>query len=218
MPQRIIFVAGTDTQVGKTFIASRLAHRLLQQGHSVGVYKPVASGCTGNGDDSEILWRAAGKPLTLDAVCPQSFAAPLSPPRAAQAEGKQVDQDRLLGGLKAWEPFDFVVVEGAGGLMSPLADGLLNIDYWATLRCELVLVSANRLGTVNQTLLSLAAFRQRVEPLGKDAPPVTVYLNHPNHFSDPSIASNAAEIRRYAPDIPMHEVAHNQSSLEYSLG
>src|SRR5829696_9945895 len=79
-----LFVVGTDTAVGKTFVASRIAAALKRAGRKVGVYKPAASGCRRIGrllvsDDALALWEAAGRPGPLRAVCPQRFAEPLAP-------------------------------------------------------------------------------------------------------------------------------------------
>ena len=96
-----LFVTGTDTAVGKTYVT---AHSWLAcwrpKGHKVGVYKPVASGCRRDGDrlisdDAVALWEAAGRPGDLEHVCPQRFEAPLAPHLAAQAEGRQLDTDLL---------------------------------------------------------------------------------------------------------------------------
>jgi len=129
----------------------------------VGVYKPVASGCRTEGemlvsDDGLALWQAAGKPGTLEQVCPQRFAAPLAPHLAAAEEGRRVDRALLRSGISYWrEQSDILLVEGAGGLMSPLSDS----DYNATLADEfgypLVVIAPNRLGTINATLQTLIA-------------------------------------------------------------
>lgn len=196
-PSQGLFITGTDTGVGKTYVAALLAKALMAAGKSVGVYKPAASGCRREGneqvsDDALALWLAAGKPGTLSQVCPQRFAAPLAPHLAARAEGKEIDAALLRSGLNAWRDFDFVVVEGAGGLMSPLGDE----DYVADLASEfgfpLLVVAPNRLGVVNQTLQTLitaTAFRDGLEVAG-------IALNeiHPLKFDDPSRATNAAEL------------------------
>ena len=122
-----LFFAGTDTEVGKTYTAALVASHLRQQGKRVGVYKPVASGCLRRGDqlvaeDAVALWEAAGKPRTLEEVCPQRFEKPVAPPEAAAAEGKQVDAERLRSGAEPWlTDCDVLLIEGAGGLFSPLA-------------------------------------------------------------------------------------------------
>lgn len=180
-----VFIIGTDTEVGKTFQACRLARTLLARGAKVGVYKPVASGvlstdCTKKekplaekllmerNSDAELLRAAAGSHQPLSRICPQTFVAALAPPLAARLEGKQVDQDLLTEGALWWrDRCDFLIVEGAGGALSPISDSMLVLDLAQKLGLPLVLVAANRLGVVNHTLLSIEAARARqLELLG----------------------------------------------------
>ena len=192
-----LFFAGTDTDVGKTYVASLTARLLRSTGQRVGVYKPVASGCRIEqdqlvADDAVALWTAAGKPLTLEAVCPQRFLAPLAPPEAAAAEQKRVNDRELVNGLEKWsEGFDLVIVEGAGGLFSPLADGILNIDLVERFNASLVIVAANRLGAIHQTISTCEAALQRgIQPLG-------IILCDPTGAADGSTNSNALQIEKY---------------------
>lgn len=198
-----IFFAGTDTDVGKTYVASLIAAALLKSGRRVGVYKPVASDCRSVAGelvaaDAVSLWEAAGRPRTLADVCPQKFIAPLSPPAAAAAEGKRVDTKWLRDGADAWiDGFDVRIVEGAGGLFSPLADGLLNIDLLTQFDSpRLVIVAANRLGVIHQVLATCEGAKQRgVSPHG-------VILCQVSPKVDDSVSSNQAEIERYS-DVPV---------------
>lgn len=156
---RGIFVTGTDTDVGKTAVAVALVRHLVAAGMRVGVYKPVAAGGTG---DAEALWAAAGRPLAAAAVCPQAFQAPISPPRSARAEAARVDRDLLVRGIEPWRAAsDLVVVEGAGGLFSPLADDCSSADLAALLELPLVVVDAARLGAIGRTLATVTAARAR---------------------------------------------------------
>ena len=113
-----LFVVGTDTAVGKTFVASRIVAALARSGIRVGVYKPAASGCRRVGrslisDDAVALWDAAGRPGELKAVCPQRFAAPLAPHLAAKEERKEIDSKLLRHGIDYWrQRSDVVIVEG----------------------------------------------------------------------------------------------------------
>lgn len=194
-----IFITGTDTDVGKTYVTSRMARDQSLLGQRVGVYKPVASGCEiVDGemvpDDAVKLWQAAGRPLSLDAVCPQKFVAPVSPPAAAQTEGKTVDERRLLDGLTPWlcDNFDVVLIEGAGGLFSPVSESMLNIDLLKRISPdEVVLVSANRLGVLHQTIATCEAARARGVTVHR------IVLSHVTKEADASVHTNADEIRRF---------------------
>ena len=197
---RGLFITGTGTEVGKTYVAALIATDLRDRGVRVGVYKPAASGCHDSpeglvSDDALALWEAAGRPLTLDAVCPQRFAAPLAPNVAARKEGLCVDPDLLRSGVDPWRgACDVLLVEGAGGLMSPLSDDDYNLDLAVDLGLPLVVVSANRLGVINDTLQTLitasvagAVDKPCLEIAG-------VVLNDVTENADVSRLSNAAEI------------------------
>lgn len=198
-----LFFAGTDTDVGKTYTASLVARHLKQAGRRVGVYKPVASGCREVdaslvADDAVALWEAAGCPRSLDEVCPQRFIEPLAPPEAAAAEGKMVDAGLLRRGAVCWEEdCDLLIVEGAGGLLSPLADGVLNIDLVKQFEtATLLIVAANRLGAIHQTLATCAAaVHHGVKPGG-------ILLCDSMGGAEKSTQSNAVQIARYC-EVPV---------------
>ncbi len=210
-------MTGTDTGVGKTYVGAMIARALRSAGCRVGVYKPAASGCRRErgrlvSDDAMALWEAAGKPGTLQRVCPQRFLAPLAPHLAAREEGRRLDRRLLRHGLEFWTGrADVVLVEGAGGLMSPLGDD----DYVADLACEfgfpLVVVARNGLGTINQTLQTLiaaATFRDGLKVAG-------VVLNHPSPpGDDASIATNRRElVARCVPPV-LAEVLWNANEFD----
>ena len=158
-----LFVTGTDTDAGKTVVAATILRTLVAEGIRVGACKPVASGVVaGQPGDAESLWEAAGRPLDLTAVCPQSFAPPLAPPHAARIEGRRVDEDILRTAVLRWlTASDLVVVEGAGGLFSPLSERLLNADLAADLGWPLVVVDSGRLGCVGRVLATSIAAEAR---------------------------------------------------------
>ena len=113
-------ILGTDTDVGKTYVAGLLVKSLLAlhgEG-SVGVYKPVTSGCVIDNQgglvsgDALALWQAAGCPLDLNDVSPHRFRAAVSPPRAAEAENQLIDIDQIYRGLDVWTSrFPHVIIE-----------------------------------------------------------------------------------------------------------
>ena len=192
-----LFFAGTDTDVGKTYVASLAARVIVANGIKLGVYKPVASGCqTEQGqliaEDAVSLWKAAGKPLSLEQVCPQRFKAPLAPPEAAALEKTQVDAEKIRDGIKIWEQnSELVIVEGAGGHFSPLADGMLNIDLAQQLNAPVIVVAANRLGAIHQTLATCeAAAKRGIQPMG-------IVLCDPTGTADDSANSNSEQIQKY---------------------
>lgn len=192
-----LFIAGTNTEVGKTHIGAMIAGQLHAAGRRVGVYKPVASGCERRDEqvvagDAVQLWEAAGRPLSLEAVCPQRFLAPIAPHRAAAEQGKRVDPQLLRRGLKAWESdFDVLIVEGAGGLLSPVSDEDYCIDLAADLGFPLVIVADNQLGVINATLQTLIAAASCATHL----PVAGVVLNQAaRRDDDASLQSNADEL------------------------
>ena len=145
-----------------------------------------------------------GLPEDLQHVCPQRFIAPLAPPRAAHEENKSVDSQRLRDGLETWrERADIVLVEGAGGLMSPLAEDSYNADLARDFGFPLVVVAPNQLGTINatlQTIITANHFGLRV---------AGVVLNQPSaNREDASVGSNREELERRCDAPVLAEVAH----------
>lgn len=210
-PAKGLFITGTDTGVGKTFVTALLARAFAAAGYRVGVYKPVASGCECDSagelvaTDAVALWEAAGKPGRLEQVCPQRFAAPLAPDQAARDEGRRVDAELLRAGVEAWlASSDVVLVEGAGGLMSPISDEDYVADLAYDLGFPLLVVAPNQLGVINQTLQTLitaASFRTGLSIGG-------VILNDvrsPEPATDPSVLSNLRELeQRCVPPVLAH--------------
>jgi dethiobiotin synthetase len=196
-----LFITGTGTGVGKTHVAALVARELVSAGVRVGVYKPAASGCRRVAreivsDDAVALWEAADRPLTLEAVCPQRFEAPLAPHLAAHAEGKRVDASLLRDGANVWRgACDVLLVEGAGGLMSPLSDDDYNADLAIDLGAPLLVVAADRLGVINDTLQTVitASVIDSLRP-GRALRVAGVVLNEATRVGDPSRNTNAAEI------------------------
>ena len=192
-----LFITGTDTEVGKTYVAALIARDLVALGRRVGVYKPAASACWYRdevlvSDDALLLWEAAARPGDLDCVCPQRFEAPLAPHLAAREEGRELDPQLLRTGIDYWHArSDIVLVEGAGGLMSPLGQQEYVADLAADLGFPLLVVARNALGMINHTLQTLIAAAAHHPPL----PVAGIVLNHPVPPSDdPSTSSNRQEL------------------------
>jgi len=167
--QRLVFVTGTDTGVGKTTVTAAIARLLHQHGVDVGVMKPVETGVENSrlpGPDAALLTWAAGCDDPPELVAPCRYRRPLAPSLAAGKEGGKIDLARLveaareLGGRH-----EIVLIEGAGGLMVPLAGGLLVADLVRQLGARLLIVTRPDLGTLNHTLLTVFAARQMQLPL-----------------------------------------------------
>ena len=211
-----LFITGTDTGVGKTRVAATIARALLGSGLKVGVYKPAASGCERVGkklvsQDAVLLWEAAGRPGVLSRVCPQLFAAPLAPHLAAKAEGKQLDEKLLRTGIKYWcERSDIVIVEGAGGLLSPMGKRKYVADLAHDFGFGLIVVAPNRIGTINQTLQTLlTAYAYDLEDVG-----IVLSDILPPDACDPSVDSNPVELARRTRCPLLARLPHNALELD----
>ena len=216
LPQRGLFVAGSDTEVGKTYVACQILRDLVRRDVKVAAYKPVASGCAPGGaaddTDAALLWEASQRRGRLDQVCPQRFKAPLAPHLAAEAEGRTVDVPLLSQGAAAWrDECDFLMVEGAGGLLSPLAPQTYNIDLVLELNYPLILVVANKIGAINQCLQALLTAAN----YGRGLAVAGIVLNQVSTDSDVSVMSNADEIRSRSDTPLLAELVH-QGSLNGS--
>jgi dethiobiotin synthetase len=174
---RGVFVTGTDTGVGKTYVGAQVIRSLVARGIKVIPRKPVESGCEQlDGElmpsDAATLHAAAGHPGTLDEVCPYRLSRPLSPARAARLEGIDLTIADLERACRSGLDKDsFLWVEGAGGFYSPLAADGLNADLAARLGLPILLVAADRLGCINHVLLTIEAIHARRLQL------ITVLLN-----------------------------------------
>lgn len=161
---RGVFVAGTDTGVGKTVLAAALAAALREEGLDVGVWKPVQSGArlTDPEGDAARLCRLSGVGDELESVCAVALAAPLAPLVAARLEGRRINLEAVVAhGQALAARHAALIVEGAGGVMVPLAPGFYVLDLMVRLGLPVVLAARAGLGTVNHTLLTAEAVRRR---------------------------------------------------------
>jgi dethiobiotin synthetase len=149
------FITGTDTGVGKTVLTVLLTRHLRERGQSALAVKPL---CSGGRGDARLLQRAQGSGLSLDEVNPWHFRAPLAPLLAARRQGLRVRLPKMLAYLRRMRSrCDLLLVEGAGGLLSPLGEGFDARTLLGALAAGPIVVCPNRLGAVNQALLVLAA-------------------------------------------------------------
>lgn len=173
MHSKGFFITGTDTEVGKTVITGGLAGALSRRGRSVGVMKPVASGCTlfrhGElvSEDALFAMKAANIPMEqYGQVNPYRLALPLAPRLAAELTDTMIDEEHILQCCRRQAlNHDVLLVEGAGGITTPLTKKWLVADLAYKLQLPLIIVAHPRLGTVNHTVLTVEYARRRKLPV-----------------------------------------------------
>ncbi len=161
---RGLFVSGSSTDVGKTFVASYIIQALNAK-YRVVARKPIESDCTKTGSgltakDAILLNGACAKPEPIDTVCRFKFEACVSGEKASTDKGLSIVLEDLVAAVQPSRNDDFVVIEGAGGLYSPIAQQALNSDLAVAVNLPLVIVVKDELGAVNQALLSIAAAKK----------------------------------------------------------
>jgi len=198
-----MFITGTDTGVGKTYLTSRLIKVLRQHGLSLTARKPVESGCqkTSEGslfpDDGNHLFEAVGNE-SLETITPYCFEAALAPPIAAHLEGTSIKLKELSEScLPTHGP---LIVEGAGGLLSPIAEDGLNADLAVALKLPILIAAPDRLGCINHCLLTCEAAEKRGLKI------IAIVLNQIDTMIDERM-NNAEELRRLTP-YPVLEISH----------
>jgi dethiobiotin synthetase len=155
---RGLFITGTDTGIGKTLVAGGLARVLADRGESVGVMKPVETGCPKEGwpPDADFLRRCARVDDSMDTIVPERFSAALAPLVAAERERREVDIERIRTSFgRLAEKYERLIVEGAGGISVPLTR---NVDYAVLaglLGLRVLVVARPGLGTLNHTFLTV---------------------------------------------------------------
>lgn len=162
----VIFISGIDTGVGKTIVTGLLAKYLNNSGWKVITQKLVQTGCSGISDDILLHRKIMNIELQEEdkggLTCPYIFDFPASPHLAASLEGSEIEPDVIRSATdKLLRKYDYVLLEGAGGLFVPLKLGYTTIDYIRENNIPLILVSTPKLGSINHTLLSLEAARNR---------------------------------------------------------
>jgi dethiobiotin synthetase len=194
-----IFITGTGTEVGKTFVAASLIRHLRGMGRSVEAIKPVVSGFDpdrAKASDPGILLQALGFPVSLpniERISPWRFRAAMSPDAAARQEGQRIDVEKVIAFCQSAidQRQEILFIEGAGGVMVPLDEQRTILDVMMALQLPLILVAGSYLGTISHTLTALdALFRRDLSVLAvivSETPGSTV-----------SLADMVAAIARFA--------------------
>jgi len=164
---KVFFISGIDTDIGKTVLTASMAKFLLDKKRAVTTFKLAQTGSPdGRSMDVDAHRKLAQMPLSgcdkKKLTFPIVYTYPASPHRAAKLDDRPLDFAKLEDAYrKVCDRFEYVLVEGAGGLMVPLTETLLTIDYAARMKWPLVLLCGGRLGSINHTLLSLEAAKTR---------------------------------------------------------
>lgn len=160
-----LFITGTDTAVGKTLVAGAITNFFASRGRRVAVCKPIATGCVRRreglvSEDAEFLAHHADARFGLDTICPQRFAEPLAPAIAAERAGEAIDWPAIDRAIQTMSrDSDIMVIEGVGGILVPLERRHTVLDMAKWLGAPVVVVARPGLGTINHTLLTVAALR-----------------------------------------------------------
>lgn len=164
---RSLFVAGTGTDIGKTHVACALLRAALAEGLTADAFKPVVSGFDPDdtaASDPARLAEALGEPDALARISPRRYRAPLAANLAARLEGQTLLLSDLVTDCQSRlgrEDRDLLLIEGAGGVMSPLTDDATNLDLMVALGLPVLLVAGSYLGTVSHVLTALEVIRSR---------------------------------------------------------
>jgi dethiobiotin synthetase len=201
-----VFVAGSHTDVGKTFVACALIRAARAAGLSVEALKPIASGLDpadwADSDPGRLL-EALDRPRSddeLHRMTPWRFAAPLAPPMAARLEGRALPLQpivELCAARLTASRADLFVLEGVGGLMSPLADGATGLDLMTALDLPVLLVGGAYLGAISHTLTALEVLRTRGQAVA------AVVVSQDARAGAPDFAETVALIETHAGGTPV---------------
>jgi dethiobiotin synthetase len=188
--KQTFFITGTDTGVGKTVLTALLTRFLRERGIIVAALKPV---CSGTRADACALHTAMNSALTLDEINPWHFRVPIAPLLAARKENRRVKLPQILSHIRALQKrFDVLLVEGAGGLLSPLGENFNSRDLISALHAIPIVVAQNKLGAVNHILLTLEALPKNLRSKAR-----IVLFSQPK--PDAAAASNAKLLARFYP-------------------
>ena len=214
----VLFIAGAGTDIGKTYVTAALARQIRAAGGAVRVLKPVVSGVAALDDpafassDTAILLRAAGLPVDeaqVNACSPWRFAAPLAPDRAAAAEGRIVQLSEVVDWCRVQiaqaAPGETVLIEGAGGLMSPMTPDATVLDWLTALACPVLLVAGSYLGAVSHALTAIEVIRTRGVPLRAVVVSESV--------ESAGLAETVDALHRFAPGAEIIGLARGETAL-----
>lgn len=185
-----IFVTGTDTGIGKTYVTALILVELRRRGIKAGAFKPIACG-SGGRTDARIFRRLMCNEMSLDEINPVYLRRPLAPSVAARLERKRIDLKKILRAFRKFASnYDVVLVEGAGGLLVPIRRKYFVVDLARDLKLPVLIVGRAGLGTINHTLLTV----RQAGAMGLTI--AGIVLNNPTGRSGLAERTNVREIRQ----------------------
>jgi dethiobiotin synthetase len=212
-----IFISGTDTGVGKTYVACSLAYLLRSRGINVGVMKPFATRTDiysqkFRSEDTEYLAEAANVRDTDSEINPTFFPIAASPFMASIiTKGKVSMKDNLRAFRRLKEKHDFILVEGIGGIMVPLTPAHVLADFVKLINLPVIIVTSVNLGSINHVLLTVAACEKYGLPISG------IVINR--------MPSNSSQVQRMTPtfvqqltDLPVIAIIHEQRIPKFESG
>jgi dethiobiotin synthetase len=183
-----LFLTGTGTGVGKTFVAIELLHWLRSRGIRAAGMKPI---CCGDREDARRLLAASAEGISIEELNPVWLRSPVAPSVAAQIEQVEIDLGKIRNCFRNLsERFDTVIVEGVGGWLVPITADLFVGDFAKQLDLPVAIVAENRLGCLNHILLTLESVQRRGLVC------TSVILNSANGPTDLAQSTNEMELRR----------------------
>ena len=214
----VLFISGIDTDIGKTYATGMIAKALMQQGVNVitqklvqtGVARDLSSGKMGIADDiitHRQLMSIPLQPCDIDSTtCPYRYEKPASPHLSAKLANEILNPEVITSATKILQAdYEVVLLEGAGGLLVPITEQLLTLDYIAGQGYPVILVTSGRLGSINHTLLSLEAIKSRG---------LTVHSVIYNHIHD-NAAQTDKQIATSTIDFLQNYLAQNYTNTHW---
>ncbi len=199
-----LFLTGTGTGVGKTFVAIQLLHWLRTRGIRAVAMKPI---CCGDRDDAQRLLAASAEGISIDELNPIWLQSPVAPSVAAAIENVEIDLEKICVSFRSLaERFEIVLVEGVGGWLVPITPIYFVSDLAKQLELPVAIVAENRLGCLNHVLLTLESVRRRgLECAG-------VILNRANGRTDLAQSTNETELRRLLTDANLAVIGEGEEA------
>ncbi len=210
MSSRRLFITGTNTEVGKTFVTCEMLKYLVKSRKSTAAFKPIETGCSKKNNilqpsDSKCFHKILNRALPLDLINPYRFIPPISPNMAIRLAKKKITINDYCRKLNLLGHYNYILIEGAGGLCSPLSSDGLNIDFAKKAKIDSVLVARDEIGVINNVILTINTFAKYKLNLK------AIVLNRIK-VKQPSGMDNAKELASFT-DIPIIQIIKGKPCL-----